>query len=121
MKIRHSFLNRFNILSFFLYNGFAYLVLLFLQFLMFAFLPSISSDIPEGEQRRTAIQFILTKDILLVFEALVGLFILYWINRSFVFYGDKKRSILIAIIILIMLLSSIFYFSLDYIHKFPAK
>jgi hypothetical protein len=91
-------------------------VLLFMQFMMFGFLPSINPNISEVEQKKEAFQFILKKDFILVLEGIAGLIILYFVNKTI--SNNKKFLFFVFIIELSILLTSIIFFSFDYLGKF---
>ena len=93
-------------------------ILLFFQYLMFAFLPAIDQHTPLENQRNESISYILSKNIILAIEAVVVLAILFFINH-FVLKISTKQSILLFFIELILLLTTMYFFSMDYINKFP--
>jgi len=93
-------------------------ILFFLQYLMFAFLPSIDPATPVEDQNKESIKYILNKDLTLILEAVVGLGILFFFNRI-ILNGSIKKSLMIFVIELIILFTTMYFFSIDYINKFP--
>jgi len=93
-------------------------ILLFMQFLMFGFLPSISPHLSKIDQRTEAMRFVLSKDLILLLEASVGLVILYVINKKMNY--NRRLIVWIFVIELFILLAFIIFFSIDYVNKFPT-
>jgi len=89
-----------------------------LQFVRYAFLPAVDPALPPREQRIQAIQFVTEKGTLVLLEILIGVSVLFLINRKIIF-KDKKRSISVASLEIITLLVSMLLFSLHYVNEFP--
>lgn len=116
-----SYMTRFfkdvNILLFVLCNLTGCLLLYGLQFVRYAFLPAVDPALQRREQRLQAIQFVAEKGILVLLEILIGVLLLFLINRRIIF-KDRVRSISVALLEIIILLVSMFLFSLHYVNKF---
>src|ERR1700761_7952845 len=94
-----------NISLFILCNITGCLLLYGLQFVRYAFLPAVDPALPRREQRLQAIQFVSEKGILVLLEVLIGVSILFLINTKIIF-KDRKRSISVASLEIIILLVS---------------
>lgn len=101
------------------------LLLVALQFLQYAFLPALDPNtINKGD---AAYRVIIQTNIPLVVETLIGFALLFWINRSLLkktkFESKyRKRINLLAIGIgLIVVLSSMVWFSWDYYFAMTKK
>jgi len=108
-----------NILLFIFCNLTGCLLLYAMQFLRYSFLPAVDPRLTSKEQRLQAIQFVSDRNVLVVLEILIGVAILFLINRRIIF-KDRKRSISIALIELATLLVSMLLFSLEYVNKFSS-
>jgi hypothetical protein len=96
------------------------LILLMFQYFLFAFLPAVDLNIPDDQQRSEAIRFIVKKDLVVLFQTIVVLGMLFVINRKLL-RVDMKTCFVIALAELLILLTSMFFFSLSYVNKFALS
>jgi hypothetical protein len=104
-------------LSVFILNAVIVGAIIFLQFLIFSFLPSIDPATPVSERRATAINVIGGKSVVLIAELAIGLLIGFFIHKR-AFVLPLKINILILAIDFIIVLASLLFFCFDYINKF---
>lgn len=90
-------------------------IVLFLQFMFFAFLPAV--DVKMQNSKAEASHAVMQKSYLLILEILIGIVILFLINRR-LFKIDKKSSFIISGIEAVVLLMTLLAFSMNYINKF---
>lgn len=96
----------------FIINTLGVAILLFFQYLMYAFLPA--SNINSIIARKNAvINLVIQKDLILLFEMILGLVIMYFLNKKII--PNKKRLLTIFIIELIIITMSLLFFSFRYI------
>jgi hypothetical protein len=91
--------------------------LIFLQFMMFAFLPAIDPDTLISDKKTVAINFVIKKSGILIIELAIGLLIIFLINKKLLKLSFGKNILVLAIELAIGLFS-ILMFSLNYINKF---
>lgn len=110
-------LNLKNILLIVLLNVIGILLLVFLQYLMFAFLPSLNPDVPLHDKRSEALKFAFSQTKIIGFELVIGLTVLFILNKYLT--KDLKKAIGIIVFDLIILLFVLSYFINNYVNKFP--
>jgi len=98
-------------------NGLIVSALVFLQFMMFAFLPATDPNTPLGDQKTIAINFVIKKSGVLIIELAMGLLISFLINKK-IFKLPFRKNVLVLAIEMAIALFSIIMFSLSYINKF---
>lgn len=90
-------------------------IVLFLQFMFFAFLPAV--DVRMQNPKAEASHAVIQKSYLLILEILIGIAILFLINRR-LFKIDKKSSFVISGVEAVVLLLTLLAFSMNYVNKF---
>lgn len=98
-------------------NGFIVAVLIFLQCLMFSFLPAIDPSTPTFEQRTVALNFVIRKSVPLIAELAIGVLISFAINKR-LFKLSFKKNVWVLLIEFIIVVVSMIVFALGYINKF---
>src|SRR5437588_5325272 len=99
----------------YLINIFVFVVLIVLQYLMFAFVPAV--DPAEMNQGNEAFQVIIHNGIIVAVEAIFGIGILFLLNKR-VFKINKKVNYLIVVIIVVSLAGIFILFANSYVEKF---
>jgi hypothetical protein len=92
------------------------IILFFFQYMMFAFLPAVKFNTDKIIFRNNVLSFILKKDIIVILETIFGVFILFFFNLRLLKY-QRKDSIVIAVLEVIVLVSVTLYFSIGYIYN----
>jgi hypothetical protein len=101
----------------FAFNGFILFVLIFIQFLSFAFTMAMDPSIPKIKQRATAMDYVFRTVVPISIAIAVGLTIAFAINRN-LFKLSFKKNILIVLGELIVVIASLMLFGLTYVNKF---